>query len=143
MSSIFSRRGFLRRSALVSIPVAVAGCTVEYESGQADIYVKNCYSEPKEIELAVTCRKNDRTVYDEANEIPADYCSDMGNSYGGEEVWERSGEYTIRAEVAGMTPVERTVLLSASEEKSDDDSRTIYIDDGEITIRTINSIDDV
>lgn len=139
MPSPKPRRAILRRAALASVLVPLAGCSTELYSsedgtGQPDIVLKNCHSEPKTVQVTVTHVETGETVYDETHTVPEDYCSDVGPSYELETVWTDPGEYVIRAEAEEMEPAEATVLLSEHAVTNDTATREIHIDDGEIRI---------
>lgn len=138
--SVDSLRRRILCGSLAFTSITLAGCSAEDgtdskdESGQPDVQLKNCYSESKDIRVIVTNLDTDNRVHHGTHTVPGGFCSDAGPSYDLEAVWTSAGKYRIEASVAGLDTTSVTVTLTENAVREDTATRTISVDDGEITI---------
>lgn len=126
-------------SATVTVAAPLAGCADTGPAdagsdGTPDLLLRNCLQDAKDVEVTVTRVETGETVHEGTHSTPTDSCSDVGGPVEVDSVFERPGDYEIRATTSRLEPATATVTLTEAAVDDDSDTREILLDEDGITV---------
>lgn len=126
-----------RRSVLGTVATGSVGLTAGCSAsvGTTDLTIRNCLTDTRRVEVAITATADGSTVYDDTHNVPGETCSDAREApVAVEDIITEAGTYRIRADAAEMDPIEEERTFNEAVVENNDDAIAVYVEEAGLNL---------